>query len=48
MNIYKTREFAEEAKRTNPQYSTSDMIVKIDGGFTIMSVREYIDWLVKQ
>lgn len=48
MNIYKTRESADEAKRTNPQYNTSDMIVKVDGGFTIMSAREYIDWLVKQ
>ena len=48
MNIYETRESAEEAKRTSPQYSTSDMIVKVDGGYTIMSVREYINWLVAQ
>ena len=48
MNIYKTRESAEEAKRTSPQYSASDMIIKVDGGFAIMSAREYIDWLVTQ
>lgn len=48
MEIFKTREAAEEAKKTNPQYSSSDMTVKVDGGFAIMTAREYIDWLVKQ
>lgn len=48
MHIYKTREAAEEAKRTNPQYSTSDMTVKVDGGFAIMSAREYLNWLLKR
>lgn len=48
MIIYDTKESAEEAKRTGGQYSKSDMIVKVDGGFAIMSVREYINWLLKQ
>ena len=48
MEIFKNRELAEEAKRSNPGYSVSDMIVKVDGGFAIMSAREYINWLVKQ
>jgi hypothetical protein len=48
MEIFKTREAAEEAKKANPQYSSSDMTVKVDGGFAIMTAREYIDWLVKQ
>lgn len=48
MIIYKTKDSAEEAKRTDPQYSTGDMVVKVDGGFAIMSAKEYIDWLLKQ
>ena len=46
MNIYDTKESAEEAKRTDPQYSASDMVVKVDGGFAIMSAREYINMLI--
>jgi hypothetical protein len=46
MKIYKTRDLAEAAKQEN--YSKGDMVVKVDGGFTIMSVREYINWLLKQ
>lgn len=49
MIIYNTREAAEEAKRTNPTYSSADMIVRgVEGGFAIMSVRDYINWLLKQ
>lgn len=48
MIIYKTKESAEEAKRTDTKYNAGDMIVKVDGGFAIMSAREYINWLVKQ
>lgn len=48
MEIFKTRELAEEAKRTNPTYHTSDMTVKLKDGFTIMTVRAYIDWLKQQ
>lgn len=49
MIIYNTREAAEEAKRTDPKYSSGDMIVRgVEGGFTIMSAREYINWLLKQ
>lgn len=48
MIIYNTREAAEEAKRTNPTYSSADMIVKVEGGFTVMPAREYIDWLLRQ
>jgi hypothetical protein len=47
MEIFKTRDLAEEAKRTNPNYSTSDMTVKVDGGFAIMSARDYLNWLMQ-
>ena len=48
MEIFKTKDLAEDAKRTNPNYSISDMTVKVDGGFTIMTARDYINWLIKQ
>jgi hypothetical protein len=49
MIIYNTREAAEEAKRTDPKYSSGDMIVRgVGGGFAIMPVKEYINWLLKQ
>jgi hypothetical protein len=48
MEIFKTRDLAEEAKHTNPNYSTSDMTVKVEGGFAIMSARAYINWLMHQ
>ena len=48
MEIFKTRASAEEAKRTNPQYCTSDMTVKVKDGFAIMSAADYITWLKQQ
>lgn len=46
MIIYKNRDAAEEAKRTNSQYRTSDMTVKVDGGFAVMSAKDYLGWLM--
>ena len=48
MEIFTTRDSAEEAKRTNSKYDISDMIVKVEGGFAIMSARSYLNWLMKQ
>lgn len=48
MEIFATRNAAEEAKRTNPNYNTSDMIVKVDGGFAVMTARAYLSWLMHQ
>jgi hypothetical protein len=47
MEIFKTRDLAEEAKHTNPNYSTSDMTVKVEGGFAVMTARDYLSWLMK-
>lgn len=46
MEIFTTRNAAEDARRTNPVYNTTDMIVKVDGGFAIMTARAYINWLM--
>ena len=48
MEIFTTRDSAEEAKRTNPNYNISDMTVKVPGGFAIMTVRSYLNWLMKE
>ena len=48
MEIFKTRDAAEEAKKTNSLYSSSDMTVKVKGGFAIMTARDYIEWLKQQ
>lgn len=48
MEIFTTRDLAEDAKRTNPKYSTSDMTVKVEGGFAVMTARDYLSWLVRQ
>ena len=47
MNIYTTKKSAEDAKKADG-YNAGDMIVKVPGGYTIMYVREYINWLVNQ
>lgn len=48
MEIFKTRADAERAKRISDKYNESDMIIKVDGGFVVMSARAYINWLVNQ
>ena len=47
MEIFKTRNLAEDARRTNPVYNTTDMIVKVDGGFAVMTAHDYLSWLMK-
>ena len=47
MIIYDTKESAEEARRTD-KLNSEKIPVKVSGGYTLMSVREYINWLVKQ
>lgn len=46
MEIFKTREQAEAEKRTNPKCNLSDMIVKVKGGFAVMTARNYLNWLI--
>jgi len=42
--IFKTRYQAEKEKKNNPFCNGSDVIVKVDGGYTIMRADEYRVW----
>ena len=48
MEVFKTRKLAEEAKKTNPNYSTKDLTIKVKGGFAVMTARGYLNWLMQQ
>lgn len=41
---YKTRYAAQKARDTHPEYSNADMIVKVEGGYTIMTAWDYRVW----
>lgn len=44
MVIFKTRYRANKEKKNSQWYSSSDVIVKVDGGYTIMTPDEYKTW----
>lgn len=44
MLIFKTRYLAEKEREINPYYNSTDVIVKVEGGYTIMSFRDYTVW----
>lgn len=41
---YKTRYQAEKARKANPYISSASVIVKVCGGYVIMSPRDYEIW----
>ena len=44
MVIFETRYKANKEKKNSQWYSTSDVIVKVDGGYTIMTPSQYETW----
>jgi len=44
MEIYKTRYMADKVRKTDPYHSTSEIIVKVCGGYTLMTAEEYRIW----
>lgn len=44
MTTFPTRYKAEKEKKINPWYSSVDKVVKVDGGYAIMTIREYLIW----
>lgn len=44
MEIYKTRYQAEKEKRESAWHSTADKVVKVEGGYVIMTDSEYRTW----
>lgn len=43
-NLYPTRYKATKERDTNPRHNGDDIIVKVTGGYTIMSPWEYDVW----
>lgn len=48
MKIFETRYKANKEKKTSPYYSTSDRVVKVEGGYTIMSEQDYRVWKLQK
>ena len=44
MVIFKTRYRANKEKKNSQWYSTSNVTVKVDGGYTIMTPSQYEIW----
>lgn len=44
MVIFETRYKANKEKKNSKWYSTSDVTVKVDGGYTIMAPSQYNTW----
>lgn len=42
--IYETRYKAEKEKKTNPWIRSDSVIVKVNGGYVIMTAEEYRIW----
>lgn len=43
-NIFKTRHMAAQERTSNPFLNGDDKIIKVDGGYTIMSPSDYNIW----
>jgi hypothetical protein len=44
MQIFETRYKADKEKKNSKWYSSFDITVKVDGGYTIMTPDEYKVW----
>ena len=44
MEIYKNRYQADKARKTDPYHSSDERIVKVSGGYTLMTEHEYSIW----
>lgn len=44
MEIYKTRYMADKVRHTDPWHSSDERIVKVDGGYVLMTEEQYRIW----
>ena len=44
MTVYKTRKEADEVRKTDPWHRSDERIVKVDGGYVLMSEEDYRVW----
>ena len=44
MTVYKTRYRAEKARKGNPYIRSDSVVVKVCGGYVIMTAEDYRTW----
>ena len=44
MTVYETRKEADEVRKTDPYHRSDERIVKVEGGYTLMTEEEYRVW----
>ena len=44
METYKTRKEADKVRKTDPWHNSSERIVKVEGGYALMTEKEYQTW----
>lgn len=44
MEIYKTRYAADKARKTDPNHSSDERIVLVQGGYALMTEQQYHIW----
>lgn len=44
MEIYKTRYAADKARKTDPNHSSDERIVLVQGGYALMTEQQYQIW----
>lgn len=44
MEIFKTRTEADKARKTDPWHRSNERIVKVSGGYALMTEQEYQTW----
>jgi len=48
MEIFKTRYQAEKERKTSEWHNGSEKIVKVEGGYTLMSEEDYRIWKLQK
>lgn len=44
MTVYETRKEADEVRKTDSYHRSDERIVKVEGGYTLMTEEEYRVW----
>ena len=44
MEIYKTRKEADTVRKSDPWHTSEERIVKVTGGYALMTESEYQNW----
>ena len=48
MEIYKTRYAADKVRKTDPYHRSDEKIIKVEGGYTLMTAQDYEIWKMQK